>query len=70
MLCNLCQDLDLDSLLSVTGYQHHHDWEDLIAAAEKGCELCKLLEKHPYDTWSEVSEHEISAAAGSPQLET
>lgn len=61
MLCDLCQDLDLDALLSAEGYQHHQSWEDLVAAARKGCELCKLLERYPYDTWSDVKA--VSASA-------
>jgi hypothetical protein len=47
MLCQLCQDIDLDALVSLDGYRHHKSIEDLEACATSGCELCCLIFHHP-----------------------
>lgn len=45
MLCEYCDDVDLDSLWDKTGYQHRPSYNSLVNSAESGCSLCLLLAK-------------------------
>jgi hypothetical protein len=41
MLCNPCQNLDLDTLRQPAGQEHHESFSDLLnCAVNTSCELC------------------------------
>jgi len=54
MLCNFCANFDLDALVSLTGYQHHASYSDLLASATGGCVLCEAVRVEHDDSQSEV----------------
>jgi len=43
MLCQICNNIDLDRLYSKNGLLHHASKEALIESAKYGCDLCMLI---------------------------
>lgn len=75
MLCHICKNIDLDSLISANGFLHHKSLDDLKASATSGCELCELIinipdnamfvlsSEHPLDSDSDLPESQIVCRA-------
>lgn len=50
MLCKFCDDLDLTRAASEGGASHHESYSDLLASAERGCELCVAIQRQHEET--------------------
>jgi len=76
MLCSFCEPITIQGLLDLTQrefanlifpptayYQHHASFPDLIAAADKGCELCQLIHRACRETPAEGNAAHQSTAS-------